>query len=54
MQKVMAKEARLLIPYKAAQEIWRRHNNIDVQLILDLNKEADAKLKEFYKTEFGL
>ena len=54
MQKVMAKEARLLIPYKAAQEIWRRHNNIDVQLILDLNKETDAKLKEFYKTDFGL
>lgn len=54
MQKVMAKEARLLVPYKAAQEIWRRHNNVDVQLILDLNKEADAKLKEFYKTEFGL
>ena len=26
----------------------------DGNVLLDLNKEADAKLKEFYKTEFGL
>ncbi|MBR5056526.1 MAG: hypothetical protein IKX03_04960 [Bacteroidales bacterium] len=54
MQKVMAKEARILVPYKAAQEIWRRHNNVDVQLIYDLNKETDLKLKDFYRDVFGL
>ena len=29
-------------------------NNVDVQLIYDLNKETDLKLKDFYRDVYGL
>ena len=54
MQKVLAKEAEILPPYKAAMEGWRKKNKVDAKEIVELNKVTDEKLEAFYKEEFDL
>ena len=54
MQKVLAKEAEILPPYKAAMEGWRKKNKVDAKEIVELNKVTDEKLEAFYREEFDL
>ena len=54
MQKVLAKEAEILPPYKAALETWRKKNKVDVAQLTELNAAADAAIAAFYKEEFNL
>ena len=53
MQKVLAKEAEILPPYKSLLEGWRKKNEVDVEQLKALNAVTDADLEAFYKKEFG-